>query len=306
MKVRQKRKTLHKIKLHLGLAVVLLLCQILPFFQVRASAAAKPIRDGYYMIQSGNSSNFVLDIHNYSMSNKGNLEVCHKKPGTTAQIFYVRFYRREGMVCYYTFRALHSGKFLHKANSGKTNDVHQWSGAGANNTLWAFTSAGNGYYYIKNKTGNYLENKNGKASDGNNVITGKLSKKNSQKWKLLRLSKKPDLDVRWYLDEKHPKGIYKSGTILGTSGKITSNYPITSYIAEFQVQKTPSQGKSYYVALEKFEVKVNGRFFPFNNKYDISKDRPGKYRFRYIFKTAMGGSDSTGWYTYNIVFHLKK
>ena len=101
------------------------------------------------------------------------------------------------MVCYYTFRALHSGKFLHKANSGKTNDVHQWSGAGANNTLWAFASAGNGYYYIKNKTGNYLENKNGKASDGNNVITGKLSKKNSQKWKLLRLSKKPDLDVRW-------------------------------------------------------------------------------------------------------------
>ena len=69
-------------------------------------AANRPLSDGYYRIQSGNSSSRVLDINSASLNNGANLEI-YQRNGGTNQIFYIQ-YRGYG---YYSIRALHSGKY---------------------------------------------------------------------------------------------------------------------------------------------------------------------------------------------------
>lgn len=161
------------------------------------NVVSNPIPNGWYMIVSGNSDDRVLDINNWSQANGGNLET-YQKNNTTNQRFYLQYSGG-----YYTIRAQHSGKYLHKANAGQTNDVHQWSGCGANQTLWAIESAGNGYYYIRSKCGNYLDNSNGSTKLGNNVITYPFNGSAAQKWKFVSTSttnnEKKSVSNGWYM-----------------------------------------------------------------------------------------------------------
>ena len=53
-------------------------------------AANRPLSDGYYRIQSGNSSSRVLDINSASLNNGANLEI-YQRNGGTNQIFYVQY-----------------------------------------------------------------------------------------------------------------------------------------------------------------------------------------------------------------------
>ena len=184
----------------------LLICVIMSLFVAMyasgtAVAATKnPIPDGWYMMVSGSSDNRVLDIHNWSQDNGGNLEI-YQKNNTTNQRFYLK-YRDNG---YYTISVLHSGKYLHKANSGKSDDVHQWDGYGADNTYWAVEDAGNGYYYLRNKCGKYLDNSGGKTNLGNNVIMWDFHGGTNQQWKFLSTSDGLDeictISDGWYIIE---------------------------------------------------------------------------------------------------------
>ena len=79
------------------------------------------IDDGYYMLQSGNSSDRVLDIHNWDMNNGGNLEI-YQKNGTTNQTLYLRYMDHR----YYSLQVQHSNKYIHaQGTNNQTDNVHQ-------------------------------------------------------------------------------------------------------------------------------------------------------------------------------------
>ena len=148
-------------------------------------AANRPLSDGYYRIQSGNSSSRVLDINSASLNNGANLEI-YQRNGGTNQIFYVQ-YRGYG---YYSIRALHSGKYLHKDDGGNGTNVHQWENYNTSNAQWALEKSVGSYYYVRNRaTGKYLDNANGSTALGNNVGLYYQNYTNAQRWKFIRVSK---------------------------------------------------------------------------------------------------------------------
>ena len=137
------------------------------------------VSDGTYMIVSGNSDHMVVDINNSSMENAGNAELFNKN-NTLNQRYFIRY---EGG--YYTIMCIHSGKYLHVEDGSKTQgNVHQWEGNKHANAQWELIPAGNGYYYLRNKsTGSYLDNCGGSTTPGNNLIYYPFNGSNAQKWK---------------------------------------------------------------------------------------------------------------------------
>lgn len=142
----------------------------------------RPIADGIYMIQSGNSDDRVLDINNWNMDNCGNLETYYKND-TTNQRYQVTYVGNG----YYKIIAVHSGRAIDVAGgstaSGTNVQQYEWNGTDAQ--LWKFEYAGNGYYYIHSKLGKYLDNSNGSTEPGNNVIVYDFNGTAAQKWKFV-------------------------------------------------------------------------------------------------------------------------
>lgn len=148
----------------------------------------KTIENGDYMLESGNDSNRVLDLHNWDQNNGGNLEI-YQKNGTLNQICHIN-YMDNG---YYSLMIRHSNKYIHaQGSNSQTDNVHQWEGTDSNNALWSFEPAGDNYYYIRCKSGNYLDNSGGRTDNGNNVITYSFNGSGAQKWKLIPASSKED------------------------------------------------------------------------------------------------------------------
>lgn len=141
----------------------------------------KTVSNGWYMVESGNSSDRVLDINRSNQNNGGNLEI-YKKNGTANQVFYLQ-YMNNG---YYSLKARHSNKYIHaKGTNSQTDNVHQWTGTGSNNALWSLEPAGGNYYYLRCKSGNYLDNSGGRTNLSNNVITYNFNGSAAQKWKFI-------------------------------------------------------------------------------------------------------------------------
>ena len=255
-------------------------------FSFSAFAASNPIKNGYYMIQSGNATNRVLDINNYSMNNGGNLEI-YQKNGTSNQVFYLQ-YRNNG---YYSIQAVHSGYYLHKANSGKTDDVHQWSGYGANNTQWALESAGNGYYYIRSRSGNYLDNSGARTTLGNNVGTYKKNNSAAQKWKFIAINR-PNYSVKMSNISKL-SGSYDKNSSKTISGRITANYPVT----KLEVIVYNTSGKNMNMT---GSCIPKSREFSFNHTFKFSSLAAGNYYYRIKVWNVQGDSAVSGKYNFSI------
>lgn len=185
----------------------------------------RTIPNGFYMIESGNSSNRVLYINNWNINNLANLET-YQKNGTTNQIFYIS-YVGDG---YYKIMAIHSEKYLDvdKASSVPGTNVQQYQWNGCSAQLWRFISAGNGYYYIQSKVGTYLDNQDGSTRNGNNVRTFYFNGSNAEKWKLLSTSR-PSSTMSLYNYTK-PYSITK-GSGFTVKGTVSSNYPLTKVVA---------------------------------------------------------------------------
>lgn len=142
--------------------------------------------DGWYEVQSANNNSYVWDINagtNNGMDNGANLEI-YQRHGGNNQKFYIK-YLNNG---YYAIKAGHSNKYLHKQNAGYTDNVVQWASysTSAIQTQWAISSAGSGYYYVRAKAGNYVDNSNAAVKNGNNVITYMRNGSNAQKWKFVK------------------------------------------------------------------------------------------------------------------------
>lgn len=234
-------------------------------------AASRPLSDGYYMIQSGNSSSRVLDINSYSLNNGGNLEI-YQKNQTTNQIFYVQ-YRGYG---YYSIRAVHSGLYLHRKEDG---NVHQWSGYSSSNAQWAFESSGY-YYYVRNRaTGKYLDNANGSTSLGNNVRLYYQNYTNAQRWRFIRVSR-PSFTLK-VTENNAPKGFYSRSSSFRVSGRVTSNYPVTKMVME--VYNT--NGSRTYAGRE---GSPNTKDFTYQFTLSFSKLKAGTYYYRMTGYNALG------------------
>lgn len=84
----------------------------------------------------------------------------------------------------------HSNKYLHKQNSGHSENVVQWESysTSAIQTQWAIASEGNGYYVVRAKAGNYVDNSGATTQNGNNVITYLWNGTNAQKWRFVKTS----------------------------------------------------------------------------------------------------------------------
>lgn len=180
-------------------------------------SGTKTIANGWYMIESGNSSNRVLDINSSNQNNGGNLET-YQKNNTTNQRFYVK-YLNNG---YYSICALHSGKYLHISDGGnKTSNVHQWEGDSHNNAQWIIRSAGNGYYYLQNRgNGSYLDNSNGSTTLGNNVISYPYNGTNAQKWKFIATTSSVSSNYKITFNANGGSGAPSSITKTGTSASV--------------------------------------------------------------------------------------
>lgn len=109
-----------------------------------------------YIVRNRYYSGRCLDINNWSVYNRGNLEtyaVGREGKGTTNQIFTIE---KSGVSGWYSLKVYHSQKYIHY-DDHSSNNVVQWDGYDHDNARWQFYSAGNGYHYLYNKsTGKYL------------------------------------------------------------------------------------------------------------------------------------------------------
>lgn len=228
---------------------------------ISGSAVGGIIKNGYYRIQSANHSNRYLDIENSGLNNGDNL-IINSSNSNLSQIFYVQHVGNG----FYSFRAVHSGNYLHKA--GNSDNVHQWQGWQNDNALWKIENASSGWYAFKNKSnGKYLDNTSGNTVIGNNVRTYALNKSYSQQWKLISTSK-PAFIVTWN-DCVVPSGSYLNPSAFTVKGKISSAYPM-SY---FHVAIYDMSGKPRCSAL----YKVKKKSFSFSIGMDVSTLPAGKY-----------------------------
>ena len=278
--------------------VTVLIGMFLMFFMVIISggknvyAANRPLSDGYYRIQSGNSSSRVLDINSASLNNGANLEI-YQRNGGTNQIFYVQ-YRGYG---YYSIRALHSGKYLHKDDGGNGTNVHQWENYNTSNAQWALEKSVGSYYYVRNRaTGKYLDNANGSTALGNNVGLYYQNYTNAQRWKFIRVSK-PAFTLK-VTNNNAPTGFYWQSELYRVSGTVASNYPVTKMVMDVY----DSNGRRTYAGRE---GSPNQTDFRYQFTLDFSKLQPGNYYYRMTAYNTWGQAVESRKYNFTVLRSLR-
>lgn len=159
---------------------------------VYSGAPVVTIEAGEYCIYSAVGTK-VLDIDGAKNENGTNLQL-HTPNGTAAQIFTIGFnndYKSN------TISLINTGKFIDtdKNIPGQTN-VQLWEGNGCRGQQWFFEDAGNGFYYIRNDWGYYLDVVNGENKDRCNVQVYPFNGGYGQKWKIARVSGKTNEEIK--------------------------------------------------------------------------------------------------------------
>ena len=230
----------------------------------------RTLSDGWYTVQSGNDNAYVWDVHGGGNNDGANLEV-HKSHGGDNQTFFLR-YLNNG---YYAIMVKSSSKYLHKENAGYKDNVVQWGGysTGAIQTQWAISSAGNGYYYVRAKAGNYVDNSSGLAKDGNSVITYNWNKTAAQKWKFVS---KSDVASTLSLSGASVPGSIEEGSGFTCRGTISSNYKIEKVTVGIwdannnEVSVTSRTPNSYSFDIKSLDSDVHFSYAkPGRNHYEV-------------------------------------
>ncbi len=153
--------------------------------QLEASAA--DVAEGIYVLQSAVDSSKVADVADRGTSNGCNLWL-YERNNSAAQVFRIT----SAGYGYYTIQLAMTNDKVLDVFGGKGYqgcNVGIWSSNGnpaTDNQLWSFESAGNGYYYIKSKTGYYLDVNGATSANKTNIQVWTGNKTNAQKWKLVR------------------------------------------------------------------------------------------------------------------------
>ena len=137
--------------------------------------------DGYYTIASGINTSKMLDVSGAGIGNGTNIQIWSAN-NTFAQRFYIEKVTSD----WYSIRNIESRKAVDVTGGSRGNEVnvqlYDWNGTDAQ--LWQFQYADNGFFYIKNRLGYYLDAWNNRNADGTNVQTYQFNGGNNQKWKL--------------------------------------------------------------------------------------------------------------------------
>ena len=161
------------------------------------------IGTGTYIIQS-KVGNRCLDIASGSTANGANAQI-YIPNGTAAQIFSI------GQADWLNANNISlkgSGRYLDAsggANSKAGANVQLYDGNGGKNQNWVFENAGDGYYFIRNVIGYYLDVDNGTNANGTNVKTWNFNGGDAQKWKVIPVSgqvRNKDLRGSYFIQTK--------------------------------------------------------------------------------------------------------
>ena len=183
--------------------------------------ASGALEDGVYIIASSINRNLVLDVSGVSKDAGANVHGWMSSGGEN-QLWYIKSIGG-GL---YTVRALHSGRFMNVAGSGKTNgtNIHQWNDKTPNgDEKWRITNNGDGTYtFIAAVNGLALDLADGKVANGQNVQCWTSNGTGAQKWSLIPSSVKEDFygpeisNIR--ITEVSTKGYRVTCTVKDASG----------------------------------------------------------------------------------------
>lgn len=202
----------------------------------------RPVKDGTYTIHNKINQKQVLEVASASMKNGGNIQI-NATNNKSEQRFEVR-YVGDG---YYSIVSEQSGKALDvvsgKTANGTNLQQYAWNNNKPKAQLWKFVDAGNGYYYIRSKTGNVIDLANKNAGKGSNVYMWGMTGGSSQQWKVTVSSYRPIEDGEYVIGN-----VKDSSAVMTADGK---NIEIGTYsgLGNQKFNVTYVSGGYYKIAL---------------------------------------------------------
>lgn len=164
---------------------------------------SRTVSNGTYRIVSALDQEKCLEVSSAGTANGANIQLWDSAD-CPQQKFHVS-YLSNG---YYSIKASHSGKSLDVADGanvvGTNVQQYDWNASAAQQ--WVLKDAGDGYFYIVNKTGLYLDVKGGSSANGTNVQGYQGNQTAAQKWKLVAVDGEQTI----------PDGTYRLATALNT------------------------------------------------------------------------------------------
>lgn len=227
---------------------------------IRVSGKPKTVTKGQYRVQSAIGGKY-LDVYAGKTNNGNNVQLYNRSDNSDSQRFYID---RNKANSAHNIIYRKAGKFLDTDTNrtGKQN-VILWPGNGVFGQQWVIEDAGNGYVYIRNLYGYYLDVVGGVNANGTNVQVYPYNGSNAQKWKLI-----PTYNVAY-----NPNS--GEGTMQSITVDLTSNGSNFSAVSKFtrkgyrqigwKVEKK-SNGKSYFIVQS-----GNGWAWKENTKVDERK-----------------------------------
>ncbi len=189
------------------------------------------ISDGVYTIASSLNQNIVLDVAEVSKNSGANIHVW-TAANSENQLWYIKSLG-SGL---YSVRALHSGRYINVAGSGKANgtNLQQWNNGTPNgDEKWRIQDNGDGTYtFIAAVNGLALDLADGKAANGQNVQCWQSNGSGAQKWSLIPSSVREDFygpsisNIR--VTEVSTKGYRVTCTVTDPSGVAKVTMPTWS------------------------------------------------------------------------------
>ncbi len=153
------------------------------------------VLSGVYVIHSAWDDNMCLDIYGDSMESDANIQL-YERVYNNVQKFRINRWNDN----YYCIQSVHSGMWLDvKTPIGDNSNVKLYENNFADENDWFFEDAGDGYVYIKNRTGYYLDVQFDRAVNNANIQLYHFVGNNSQKWRLEEVTDYYSL----------PDGVYK-------------------------------------------------------------------------------------------------
>jgi hypothetical protein len=142
------------------------------------------ILSGVYVIHSAWDDNMVMDIQGDSKENDANIQLYQKLNNDVQKFRIIRYGD------YYCIKSIYSDKWLDvKLPIGDNANVKLYYENTNEENDWQFIDAGDGYFYIRNRTGYYLDVQGDRAVNNANLQLYHYIGNNSQKWRLEDVTK---------------------------------------------------------------------------------------------------------------------
>lgn len=179
------------------------------------SIPRKNVLSGVYVIHSAWDDNTCLDIQGDSKENNANIQL-YQRVYNDVQKFRIIKWNDD----YYCIKSIHNGRWLDaKTPIGDNSNVKLYDTNEDDEDFWYFEDAGDGYVYIKNKTGYYLDVQGDRAVNGANIQLYHYVDSNSQKWRLEDVTNYYSLDDGTYMIHSAINNDY----VFDISGNSTEN-----------------------------------------------------------------------------------